>query len=499
MLTKDLLRVSRAGGGYRPQFTDPGDEALAARVLGIYQGHVWKRRRELDAALADLEAESDDFKLVRGFAKLLEREAAFEVRSPIEPRRARRAAFEAAETVGVVTAAERSAALEHAGERLGATAGAIERSMFADREEEAVLVAFDTAYDPESLRAQYDLSLAATALFDATTVRVRSSDPKALVAAIKRLRLMYELRRTDAGREFVVTGPGAPVGRSRRYGTRFARLLWTLTKAAEWELEATIDDRGTERTLRLGSGDIRHPETEPIAEPTFDSGVEADFFARFDALDIDWTLLREPEPLEAGEHAVIPDFAFEWRYGGFRVFFEIMGFWTPEYVETKLSRFGALEDVAFVVAYDESLGVGEDIEAAGHRAFPYSERVRLADVRDALRPYEDELRAEHAATLPAALVPDADVTTIGALSAAHDVPERVIEGRSFPEHELVGRTLVRPAVLGTLSDAVEAGMDLAAVESILDDHGIEETAALLSRLGYRVEWDGLSGGTVREK
>jgi len=498
MLTKDLLRVSRAGGGYRPRFTDPGDEALAARVLGTYQGHVGKRRRDLDAALTDLEAESDDFKLVRGFAKLLEREATFEVRSPIEPRRARRAAFEAAEDVGVVTTAERSAALEAAGDRLGTTIEAVERSMFADREVEEVLAALEAEYDPESLRAQYDLSLASTALFDATAARIRSSDPKALVSAIKRLRLMYEIRRTDGGREFVVTGPDAPVGRSRRYGTRFARLLWTLTKAADWELEATIDDRGTERTLRLGSGDIRHPETEPVAEPTFDSGVEADFFARFDALDLDWTLLREPEPLEAGEHAVIPDFAFEWRYGGFRVFFEIMGFWTPEYVETKLSRFGTLEDVAFVVAYDDSLGVGEDIEAAGHRAFPYAGSVRLADVRSALRPYEAELRAEHAATLPESLVPDADVTTIAALSAEHGVPERVIEERSFPDHELVGRTLVRPTVLDALSEAVEAGMALATVESALDDHGIGETAALLSRLGYRVEWDGLSGGTIRK-
>ena len=499
MLTKDLLRVSRAGGGYRPRFTGPDDAALAARVLGVYQGHVGERRHALDAALADLERDADDFKLVRGFAKLLERQASFEVRAPIDPPSARNAAFEAAETVGVVTRGERAAALDVAADRLGTTADDIERSLFADRDVETVLASLAADYDPDSLCEQYDLSLAQTALFDATTVRIRSSDPKALVSAVKRLRLMYEIRRTPGGRVVIVSGPDALFGRSRRYGTRFARLLRTATKAAEWELEATIDDRGTERTLRLTSDDLAHPDTEPIAEPTFDSGVESDLYARFDALELDWELLREPEPLESGEHVVIPDFAFEWRYGGFRVFFEIMGFWTPEYVDKKLSRFADLEEVALLVAYDESLGVGDEIEATGHRAIPYSGTVRLADIRDALRPYEDELRVESAAGLPESVVPDTDVTTIEALAGQYDVPERAIEGIETPEHERVGRTLIRPAVLDTLADDIETGMDLTEAEAVLDGYGIDDASTVLSRLGYRIEWDGLSGGTVQKR
>ena len=499
MLTKDLLRVSRAGGGYHPRFSDSGDEALAARVLGVYQGHVGKQKRTLDAALTDLERNAEDFKLVRGFAKLLEREATFEVRAPIEPRRARTAAFEAAGTAGITTDGERNDALETAAGRLGSTAEDIEASLFADRETETVLTAIQTDYDPESLRKQYDLSLAQTALFDAVSVRIRTSEPKALISAIKRLRLMYEIRRTDGDRVVIVTGPDALFNRSRRYGTRFARLLRTLAKAAEWELEATIDDRGTERTLRLDTGDVSVPGTEPVAEPTFDSGVESDFYARFDALNLDWKLLREPEPLESGEHVVIPDFAFEWRYGGFRVFFEIMCFWTPEYVEKKLARFETLEDVAFLVAYDESLGVGEAIEERGHRAIPYSGTVRLADVRDALRTYESELQAESADSVPETLVPEDDVTTITALAEEHDVPERAIEERKFSEHEVVGRTLIRPAVLTELAAEIEAGMELSDVEEIFDAYGIGETSAVLSRLGHRVEWDGLSGGTVVER
>jgi predicted nuclease of restriction endonuclease-like RecB superfamily len=506
VLTKDLIRVSRAGGGYQPQFTGDDHAELAARVLGVYQGHVGEPRAALEDALTDLEREAPDFKLVRGLAKLLERDATFETRAPVEPRRARTAAFEAAEAVGVVTEAERVAALERAADEFGTTtdgdevtAQAVADSLYADREDRQVLAAFDPRWEPDELLAQYDLSLAQTALFDATEVRVRSSDPKALVSAVKRLWLMYEIRRTDEGREVVVTGPDALFRRSRRYGTRFARLLRTVATAADWRLEATVDDRGTERTLVLDDDDVTVPGAEPVEEMTFDSGVEADFAARFRSLDLDWELTREPEPLAAGEHVVVPDFAFTYRHADFRVFFEIMGFWTPEYVEKKLARFGDLEDVAFLVSVDESLGVGEAVEALTDGAIPYSGTVRIKDVVAALRRYEEDLVADAAAELPDELSPDADVVSIEVLAAEYGVSEAAIEGEAFPDHERVGRTLIRPAVLEELRGTIEPGMELADADAVLDEHGVDDASAVLSALGYRVEWEGLGGGTIGER
>ncbi len=499
VLTKDLLRVSRAGGGFHPQFAGDDRRDLAARVLGVYQGHVDRARSALDDALADLEREADDFKLVRGFAKLLEREARFEVRSPVEPRRAREAAFAAGESVGVVTADERERALRRAADRLDAEPDDVADSLYADLDDRQVLVEIDPRWDPAELVAQYNLSLAQTALFDATEVRVRSSDPKALVSAVKRLRLMYEVRKTDAGREVVVTGPDALFRATRRYGTRFARLLRTVAKADEWHLEATVDDRGTEREMTLTDADVSVPGVEPVTEVSYDSGVEADFATRFESLDLDWELVREPEPLEAGASVAIPDFAFDYRHADFRVFFEIMGFWTPEYVEKKLSQLEAIDDAELLVAVDESLGAGEDIEARAHRAIPYSGTVRVKDVRDALRRYEDDLVAEHAAALPDELRPEADVVTIESLAADHGVSEDAVEGKAFPDHERVGRTLVRPAVLDDLGERIEAGMALSDAEAVLDEYGVDDASAALSALGYRVEWAGLSGGTVRER
>ncbi len=504
MLTKDLLRISRRGGGYRPQFTD--DARLAARVIGCYQGHVGETRGTLRDSLDGIERESDDFKLVRGFAKLLEREVTWEVRAPVTPLTARETAFEASEAVGVVTETERDAALERAAERLAVDVADVEQSLYADLDARELLVAAETDYTPETLVAQYNLSLAQTALFDATEIRIQTTDPKRLISAVKRLRLLYEIKQLPkdeqhvdtATREIIVTGPDALFRRSKRYGTRFARLLRTLTKTAAWRLVATIDDRGTERTLVLTETDLGVPEGDPLTELGYDSEVEASFARRFEALELPWELVREPDPLAAGEHVIIPDFAFDWRHGEFRVYFEIMGFWTPEYIEKKRSRLADVEGVALIVAVDESLGVGEAIEALDHRVIGYTGEIRLRDLRGVLRTYEDELVAAAAEQLPDVLRPEGDVVALAELATEQGVSEDALDGVEFPDHKQVGRTLIRHRVLATLGEQVEDGMEYEDVERVLTAAGFDDLSSVLSELGYRVVWDGLSGGVVRE-
>ncbi|MFT4947633.1 MAG: putative nuclease of restriction endonuclease-like RecB superfamily, partial [Natronomonas sp.] len=507
MLRKDLLRVSRRGGGYQPEFVGEDRESLAARVIGCYQGHVGEQRQALDAALSELERESDDFKLVRGFAKLIDDDATWRVQSPLVPRKTRGVVFAESEAVDVVTGEERERALTRAAERLGATPGAVEQSLYADREQREVLTELDRQWTPTALIEQYNLSLAQTALFDAREVRIRSDDPKRIISAIKRLRLVYEIRRrpddqrrtvADTDREIVVTGPDALFGRTRRYGTRFARLLRTVAGTARWHLSATIDDRGTDRDLELSHGDLTVPDVEPVTEVTYDSDVEREFATRFSSLDFDWELVREPDAIEAGEHVVIPDFAFDWRHSDFRVYFEIMGFWTPEYVETKLDRLDAV-DIEMLVAVDESLGlaeqssatnrtesgdVGEEIELRNHRAIPYSGRVSVKDVRNALRRYEDELVATAAEALPEEIRPDQRVTTISELAAEFGVSEAVIEDKEFPEHDRIGRTLVEPAALDDLAEQIDEGMSFEEVEGVLAEAGIEDASSALGALGY---------------
>ena len=517
MLTKDLLRVSRRGKRYRPAFVDESQRPLAAQLIGTYQGHVGETRGTLDEAVEAIEREQEEFKLVRGFAALLDREAAFEADASVPPERTRRVTFAAAERVGVTGAEDRERAIAEAANDLAVEPAVIEQSLYADRNCNQRLVAFDSRWSPETLLEQYNLSLAQTALFDATEVRLRSDDPRTLISAVKRLGLLYEIEResddaadadatetntTDGElptRTVLVTGPDRLFRRTRRYGTAFARLLRTVATTSEWELRGTVDDHGTERELVLRTGDISVPGVEPVAEPSYDSGVESDFAARFDALELDWELRREPDLLETGSSVMIPDFAFDYRYGSFRVYFEIMGFWTPEYVAKKLDQLKDVEDVELVVAVDDSLGVGEEITARDHRAISYTGRVRLKNVVDVLRAYEADLVARAAADLPGEFRPDDDVTTLAAVADAHGVAVDAIEDRTFPEHERLGQLLVRPSVLAAVSDDLEPGLSLAAAESHLEAYGLTDSSAVLSALGYRVVWDGLSGGTLEKR
>ncbi len=507
MLTKDLLRVSRRGGRYRPEFIGREARPLAARVIGTYQDHVDRPRNELDEAVEAIEQDESDFKLVRGLAALLDREATFETVARLPPERTRRRVFEAAEQIGVATSDEREQALIKTGEKMGVETEAVESSLYADRECNQRLTAFDCRWDPETLIEQYNLSLAQTALFDATEIRLTSSDPRGLISTIKRLGLMYEIERADSGEEsaeptertVVITGPDRLFRRTRRYGTAFARLLRSVATHEEWELRATIDDRGSDRELVLNPRDVSVPGVEPVAEPSYDSGVEQDFAARFEALDLDWELRREPDLLETGTSVMIPDFAFDYKFGAFRVYFEVMGFWTPEYVEKKLGQLEAVEDVELIVAVDDSLGVGEEIEATDHRAIPYTKTVRLKDVVDVLREYETKLVEASTAGLPETITPDEDVTTLEAVATAYGVAVEAIEDRAFPDHKRCGRHLVRPSILSAVDEQLSEGMSLDDAEAVLAPYDLSDTSAVVSTLGYRVAWDGLSGGTLESR
>ncbi len=529
MLRKDLLRVSRRGEEYQPQFVGREARPLAARVLGVFQGHVGQSRGALEEALSELERGAEDFKLVRGFAALLERDATFESQSPLPPLRVRRTVFSVAERIGVTDESDRETALSEAAAELGSTTEAVASSLYADREVNQECVAFDSRWDPTTLIDQYNLSLAQTALFDATRVSVRSVDPKSVISAVKRLGLMYEIVPPEetpfetvaqdltttapseetnhtrdnttamSRRAILITGPNSLFRSTRRYGSAFARLLRVIAKGASWELIASIDDRGRERWMRLTDQDITVPGVDPVAQPAFDSGVESDFANRFRALDLNWRLVREPEPLATGTRAMIPDFAFEYRYTDFRLFFEIMGFWTPEYVEKKLSQFTDLEDVDLLVAVDESLGVGDELASLGLQVITYDGTVRLKDVVDVLRKYEEKISPPLDEAVPSELVPEADVVDLSELAAEHDVPPEVLTDVAFPEHEHVGGMLVRPEILAEIDAKLEAGMDYARVEPLLAAHELDEHSSVLSHLGYRVEWRGLNRGVLRGK
>jgi hypothetical protein len=96
----------------------------------------------------------------------------------------------------------------------------------------------------------------------------------------------------------------------------------------------------------------------------FDSSVEETFAERWGGEPRDgWTLAREAEILHRGQHVFIPDFVF--RHGdGRRVLLEIIGFWTPEYIEAKLKTLALFEGEPILLAVAETLTKSTDGSAS---------------------------------------------------------------------------------------------------------------------------------------
>ena len=273
--------------------------------------------------------------------------------------------------------------------------------MWSDLEENLVLEWFD-AISPEQLLAWYNLSLMQTLLFNCTKLEFSvtgGSNWKRILRDIKRLGLMYNLQyialeeekrsihvdeidydnrdikfinasNTDTKNNPIIVcsldGPLSIFKLTDRYGTSIAKILPSIISSDTWSLKAWI----VRKTMSLGKKiyefKISNKDTPPLSrEPYynkekdkerkrilytakessqliyFDSGVEEKFSTRFEQSATGWKLIREPDPLILSNgKALIPDFAFE-KYGT-RIYLEIVGFWTKEYLEKKIQKIADL-------------------------------------------------------------------------------------------------------------------------------------------------------------
>ncbi|MFW5905029.1 MAG: DUF790 family protein, partial [bacterium] len=83
-----------------------------------------------------------------------------------------------------------------------------------------------------------------------------------------------------------------------------------------------------------------------------------------------WTLVREGTPVDLGEELLLPDFTLR-HEDGREALVEIVGFWTPEYLEKKVRRVAAAgrDDLLLVVYRDLGAGAeGSKREAGGKGA-----------------------------------------------------------------------------------------------------------------------------------
>jgi len=332
MLPKELLDVTRRNGRIYPRFAwDEKDVKLAEIVLKIYKLGLGRKYKLVLESLRKIE-NANNYRKVRGFAKIVERNCKFERATKLDPLAVRRALFER----GYVTRlSEREKVLKDVAEQFGVDVKEIERAMFADREEERIISEVPEI-EAKELVKMYNLSLLQTTIFNCLRLTFWvSSNHKNVFRKLKWLGLMYELYDENGKLLVSITGPASILKMTRKYGTSMAKLIPEIIKAENWWIRAEVVNDYEKRIYLLEMSDMYKklfPEYEEKIE--YDSSLEEEFARKMRFLGFE--VIREPGIVKAGNYAYIPDFLI--KKEDKEVYIEIAGFWTEDYVKKKLEK-----------------------------------------------------------------------------------------------------------------------------------------------------------------
>lgn len=296
---------------------------------------------------------------------------------------------------------------EQAADELGLTVERVEELLYADDPTARVLARTPSFGGEELLRA-YDLDLARGVLLDATRVEMTAEGAWTDVfRAVKLARLMYRITRDgedpaaraaeevprgsgSAPRYRVhLTGPAAGfVARPERYGHRFARVVPALVRAPGWRLEAEVHRDGRRLAYRLDAASLPvEPEGSPADRAAYDSAWERslarEFAEKIGSERAGWTLHREATPVPLvgapaagggsgrggpdappGVELFLPDFTLR-HADGREALVEIVGYWTPEYLEEKCRKVAAAGVDHLVLVVYRNLAAGEGGAGSG--------------------------------------------------------------------------------------------------------------------------------------
>jgi predicted nuclease of restriction endonuclease-like RecB superfamily len=231
---------------------------------------------------------------------------------------------------------------------------ALERALFADLPGERIFSGWESPVSPYEVALRVNQLIARSLLFRASRVRIRAQG--ALRPVVRQAKLRGLICTVEDGDPPVLdlSGPYAVFRRTLLYGRALGELLPFLAWCARFELTAVCVFRDQEGELHLQSGDPLFPA---VATKLFDSKLEARFARDLTRAAPDWDLLREPEPVRAGGTIIFPDFLLRHRFQPDRQFLvEVVGFWTPAYLQRKLSLLRAAKLDNLILCLDQERG-----------------------------------------------------------------------------------------------------------------------------------------------
>jgi predicted nuclease of restriction endonuclease-like RecB superfamily len=444
VLTADLARSRTTDETVTPLFIDPNEERYretARELIQLFETHLGEPKGDLEDAIDELTVADTDYKIVHGLAKLLTDECEFKIVAAVDPHEIRQRLFEKANgrypIVRQPTLGEDTQKLEvysSVADELDVSLKECYQGMYADLEDNKRLVKIGTrtaeqyASDSDAststttltgssdedyehtdltvdwLLTRYNLALAQAVLYDATEMRIRVWDHFGTVFSyVKLFGLMHRIYPIDAngervastdhaaGYEAVLDGPASLFSQSRKYGIRMANFLPALPLCNRWEMTAKIlVDETTGETRQFTLDYTEDLDSHYSAGERFDSDIERTLARKWDRANTEWELVREDDVFDLGAEVMIPDFAIE-HPDGRRAILEIVGFWTPEYLDAKLEKIREVEADNFVLAVSEQLDCASDeFGDAADRILWFKTGIHVYDVVDLVEQYATE-------------------------------------------------------------------------------------------------------------
>ncbi len=378
-------------------------------------------------------------------------------------------------------------------------------------------------------------------------------------------------------------GPASLFRISERYGNSFAKIFPFLLRSKGWRLKAGILHKGyqgkrildftladSEKFFKLTPEAALYPETlsselqikegneryeageeeraegekeeetiELLEKETGIQEIDAEEAAYDSTLEKmfgnlslgSWKIKREPTILKAGKYAFIPDFSLQ--RDGIRVYLEIVGFWTPEYLEKKIDKLKQVKEPV-ILLIDRKLKCSEKDFPSQDVIF-FDKKIPANEVMQILRKYEEKKLLEDRSRLEEmefpisgelvnlekiaagkGVLPDALKEMVAdRLAKVRELEETGESGKAeefqeiddlgkyqdyvLLENYLIHRKLLervdseleKPGAVETYADAVK----------VFEDFGLDRSLyyPVLEQLGYKVIWAGLSEENAKVK
>ena len=467
MLPYQLL-VARARGGFiLPSYSKLDDLELyiADKMIEVFENSIGCKRKSLEAKVKDVENLAFrlglDYRFARGLAHLLYKRTLFEKpETKLDPLRSRLEIFKEVNkkfSGFVINDEERAYVLSKVASKFGVDTSELLNAFMAVHEEEHLVKDF-YGIKAEELLKNYNLSLTQTLLFKSlnltANVKMSGTEMKKLLFNVKRLGLMYMAEKTFDGVKLYIDGPASILKQSERYGTRLAKLIPYIICAEKWKISARILRNNRLYRFVLSDKFSRILPRYKLELVDYDSELEKIFYRRFTTLGSGWKLYREPEPLIAGRSVFIPDFVFE--KDNVRVYFEIVGFWTHEYLKRKMEKLSSLRDLNMIIAVNQELACSTLMKDLPFNIIFFKRKLSPVEVYRRLKEYEKfVIKIEE--------------------KEEEEVPEKIIDYvKSIEEKKL--------------SDVLKD----------LSKYGISEEKAIkiLEKLGFEIDWQSLDPSKI---